>query len=89
MSTEQTFLPVTVTLPLAGLPPKCPYCGDTPPGGEWELTPHHGLIYVTCSHCFTAVTPVRAVAVKDEIQALREQIGVLSKALDLHGIIRR
>jgi hypothetical protein len=54
--------PIAVTLALTGLPDACPHCGAPAPDGEWGIGVHGRLLHVICARCFTAITPVRAVA---------------------------
>ena len=53
--------PITITVPLAGLPQDCPHCGASP-GDGWALGSFKGILQVICPQCFTAIAPVRAVA---------------------------
>ena len=57
--------PITVTVTLAGLPPHCPRCGAPAPDGQWGIGVHGNLLHVVCPLCFTAITPVRAVAAEE------------------------
>jgi hypothetical protein len=56
--------PAAVTLPLAGLPDRCPHCRVAPAGGLWALMVHGLLLKAACPSCYTAVAPVRAVAAR-------------------------
>ena len=54
--------PITITLPLTGLPAECPHCGAPAPDGEWALGMVGIILTVVCPRCWTKVAPVRAIA---------------------------
>ena len=67
--------PITITLPLAGLPAECPHCGAPAPDGEWALGMVGIILTVVCPRCWTKVAPVRAIAGPSPLVGAQDSTG--------------